>query len=143
MNSIENLFLLMKERNITAKQLSDGTGISQGNISDWKSGKTKPKIEALLKLSAFFGVSIDFILNNPYIIPERAELTGEVEHIHCDNCSEEYLFHLKDNIHEFSMGLKSILECLSFAEEQGAVPPLSTEWWTSIESSFPDFSKKE
>ena len=41
MNSIENLFLLMKERNITAKQLSDGTGISQGNISDWKSGKTK------------------------------------------------------------------------------------------------------
>ena len=51
MNSIENLFLLMKERNITAKQLSDGTGISQGNISDWKSGKTKPKIEALLKLN--------------------------------------------------------------------------------------------
>lgn len=66
MGDIDNLFLLMKERNITAKQLSNGTGISQGNISDWKSGKSKPTADALLKLSSFLGVSIDYLLNNDF-----------------------------------------------------------------------------
>ena len=77
------------------------------------------------------------------IIPEKAELTGEAEKIHCDNCSEEYLFHLKDTVHEFSIGLIDILECLHFAEEQGAVPQLPPEWWIRVENKFPDLSRRE
>lgn len=76
-------------------------------------------------------------------IPERAELTGEVENIHCDNCNEEFLFYLKDNVHEFSIGLIDILECLLFAEEQGAIPPISPEWWLQIERRHPDLSRRE
>mgnify|MGYP007083915063 CR=1 FL=1 len=79
-------------------------------------------------------------LNN---LPKKAELTGEAEEIHCDNCSEEYLFHLKDMVHEFSIGLVDILECLHFAEQQKAVPSLPPEWWISIEKRFPDFARRE
>lgn len=75
-------------------------------------------------------------------ISNRAELTGEVEKLHCDNCSEEYLFFLKDAFHEFSLGLVDILECLRFAEEQGAVPNLPPEWWININKRFPNFLNK-
>lgn len=62
--NIKNVFILMNKWNITAKQLSCATGISQGNISDWKSGKSKPQTEALLKLSHYFKVPVDFFLDN-------------------------------------------------------------------------------
>ena len=76
-------------------------------------------------------------------MPEKAELTGEAEKIHCDNCSEEYLFHLKDTVHEFSIGLINILECLHFAEEHEAVPHLPPDWWIRVENKFPDLSRRE
>ncbi len=76
------------------------------------------------------------MLENQNTISEQAELTGEVEKIVCDNCFEEYLFALKDNTHEFSIGLISILQCLAFAENEGAVPELPSEWWLEVKNHF-------
>lgn len=64
MTKIPNLFNLMKEKNITIQKLSNETGISQGNISDWKSGKSCPTVPALLKLSKYLHISIDYLLDN-------------------------------------------------------------------------------
>lgn len=69
-------------------------------------------------------------------IPEKAELTGEVEKILCDNCFENYLFELQDSDHTFFIGLRDILECLKFAEEQGGVPKLSPEWWLQVKFHY-------
>ena len=52
----------MRQRNITAKQLSEDTGISAGNISDWKSGRSKPSMEKVAILANYFHVSTDFLL---------------------------------------------------------------------------------
>lgn len=65
-------------------------------------------------------------------IPPEAKLTGDVEEILCTECYESYLFSLRDNDHEFSIGLIDILRCLKFAEEQGAVPPISEKWWIDV-----------
>jgi len=51
-----------------AKGLSDyavaaATGINASTFSDWKSGRSKPKLEKLLKLAAFFGVSVEVFTN--------------------------------------------------------------------------------
>lgn len=62
MVEINNIFLLMNEKGLTAKDLSEQTGISPGNISDWKSGRSAPKAEALVKIANFFNVSIDYLL---------------------------------------------------------------------------------
>lgn len=59
---IPKLFELMKERNITAKKLSDDTKISTGNISDWKSGRSTPSAERIVLLATYFGVSSDYLL---------------------------------------------------------------------------------
>lgn len=58
------LFELMKEKNISAKQLSLDTGISTGNISDWKSGRSKPSAAKLQILANYFSVSVDYLIGN-------------------------------------------------------------------------------
>jgi len=35
------------------------TGIAPSTFSDWKSGRSKPKIEKLLRLAEFFDTSVD------------------------------------------------------------------------------------
>lgn len=56
------LFELMAESGITQLKLSKETGISTGNISDWKSGRSSPKADALCKIADYLGVSVDYLL---------------------------------------------------------------------------------
>ena len=70
MANIQNLFEYMKEHNVTAINLSKATGISTGNISDWKKGRCLPSAEKLEKMADFLNISIDFLLgrtDNPEI----------------------------------------------------------------------------
>ena len=62
---MKNMFKLMKSRKITAYKLSADTKYSQGNICDWKHNRSVPNVSTLLKLSEYFGVSIDYLLDNP------------------------------------------------------------------------------
>lgn len=62
---MKNLFKLMKSRKITAYKLSADIKYSQGNICDWKHNRSVPNVSTLLKLSEYFGVSIDYLLDNP------------------------------------------------------------------------------
>ena len=40
-------------------KVSAATGIPRSTFTDWKQGRSKPKLEKLLKIAEFFGVSID------------------------------------------------------------------------------------
>ncbi len=62
MCKILNLFTLMQERKVSQKQLSEAIGFSSGNISDWKTGRSSPGIDALLKIADYFNVSVDYLL---------------------------------------------------------------------------------
>lgn len=62
MTKVPRLFDLMKENNITQKQLAEHIGASQGNISDWKSGKFVPSADKLVLIADFFNVSVDYLL---------------------------------------------------------------------------------
>lgn len=69
MLNLTNLFNLLEERGKTA-ELSKKTGISSGNICDWKSGRSKPSAETLVKISEALECSVDYLLgraNNPNI----------------------------------------------------------------------------
>ena len=39
--------------------VSAATGIPQSTFTDWKTGRSKPKLEKLLKIAKFFGVSVE------------------------------------------------------------------------------------
>lgn len=62
MTKIPRLFQILEERKISHKELSAATGISGGNISDWKSGRSKPSADKLRVLSDYLGVSVDYLL---------------------------------------------------------------------------------
>lgn len=55
---------LLNKNNKTAYQVSKETGISQTAFSNWKSGRSVPGIESLRKLSKYFGVAIEDLLDD-------------------------------------------------------------------------------
>lgn len=56
---------LLEKTNKTAYQVSKDTGIAQSVLSDWKNGRSKPKVDKIKILADYFGVSIDYFLDEP------------------------------------------------------------------------------
>lgn len=55
---------LLNERGITAYRVAKDTGLSPMVFSDWKTGKSKPKVDKLKILADYFGVSIEYFLED-------------------------------------------------------------------------------
>lgn len=55
---------IRKQCKMTMKELGREIGVAESTISQYETGKRQPDFETLLKLSDFFGVSVDYILNN-------------------------------------------------------------------------------
>ena len=53
---------LVKERGVTAYRVAKATGLAPTVFYDWKSGKSKPKVDKLKKIADYFGVTIEYFL---------------------------------------------------------------------------------
>ena len=53
---------LLAKTNKTAYQVSKDTGIAQSVLSDWKTGRSKPKLDKLLILANYFGVPVTYFV---------------------------------------------------------------------------------
>ena len=62
MVNLENLFKRITSQGLNAKKLSEMTGISTGNISDWKSGRSMPSAVKLDILADYLDCSVDYLL---------------------------------------------------------------------------------
>ena len=56
------MFSAHKVQRLTNKEIAQDLGISQSAMQYYKSGKTLPGAEILLKLADYFGVSTDYLL---------------------------------------------------------------------------------
>ena len=54
---------LRKEKNLSQQQLARATGLSQSAIAKLEKGRNEATASTLLRLSRFFGVSVDEMLN--------------------------------------------------------------------------------
>ena len=52
---------LRKMQNLSQRQLAEGIGTSQANVSRWEQGLNEPSIMECWKLADFFDVSIDIV----------------------------------------------------------------------------------
>lgn len=78
MANLNNLFIRINDLGLNAQILSKNTGISTGNISDWKSGRSMPTAKKLISIADFLNCSIDYLLgrtDNPEINNETIEKT--------------------------------------------------------------------
>ena len=62
MNIVERIWLLIEQRNISAYKLAKDVGLSTSHFSQWKSGKVKPSLEAVMIMADYFSVSVDYLL---------------------------------------------------------------------------------
>ena len=58
---LKNLFVEIRRKGSTS-QVSRDLDVSMGNISDWKNGRSVPNAVSLVKLAAYFGCSVDYLL---------------------------------------------------------------------------------
>ena len=61
----ERFLELLNKHQTTAYQVAKATGISQNTFSDWKKGRSTPKIDKMQKIADYFGVSVDYLLGKP------------------------------------------------------------------------------
>ncbi len=62
MSVINRILLLMEKENINARKLTRDLELSNSSITEWKKGKAKPSIEAVVKIAGYFGVTTDYLL---------------------------------------------------------------------------------
>lgn len=55
---------LLVKSNKTVYRVSKETGIPQSVLSDWKTGRSKPKVDKIKILADYFGVSIEYFLED-------------------------------------------------------------------------------
>jgi len=70
LDTIDKIFHLIKENKMTAMSFAESIGVSTGNVSDWKSRRSKPNIDTLPKIADYFDVSVDYLLgrtDNPKV----------------------------------------------------------------------------
>ena len=73
---------LRDERGVTDYAVAKACGFNQALFSDWKSGKSVPKIDKLQKIAKFFGVSTSYLIGEEkggyYLSPETAQIAQEL-----------------------------------------------------------------
>lgn len=50
---------LRDKKNVRDADVARATGIVQSTFTDWKKGESTPKLEKLIKIADYFGVSLD------------------------------------------------------------------------------------
>ena len=63
MDVVEKIDQLLADRGISAARMCRELGFSSGLYSQWRKRTQLPSAEKLRKISAYFGVSVDYLLN--------------------------------------------------------------------------------
>ena len=62
MPSYKKYAAIRDSKGISDYQVWKATGIATATLSDWKTGKSKPKADKLKKIADYFGVTIEYFL---------------------------------------------------------------------------------
>ena len=60
----DKIIKLRKKNGLTQEELADKMNVSRQAVSKWEGAQTIPDLEKILQLSAFFGVTTDYLLKD-------------------------------------------------------------------------------
>lgn len=63
--SYEVLEKLMQEHDERPADVSRATGVGQSTFSDWKRGKSFPKVDKLMKIASHYNTTVDVFMARP------------------------------------------------------------------------------
>ena len=55
---------LRDERKLTDYRVATETGVTKSTFSDWKSGRSTPKIDKIKKIADYFGVPLEYFYSD-------------------------------------------------------------------------------
>ncbi len=73
MDTIDKILQLVQESGLTAKEYAINAGLGAGNITDWKTGRSKPSVESLKKIAKYAGVQLEWLTGNSDFKTEQEE----------------------------------------------------------------------
>ncbi len=59
--TLSRIFKLIKENKLTAKEFANRAGVAGNSITDWKTGRSKPSVEALRKIAKKYKVQLEWL----------------------------------------------------------------------------------
>lgn len=59
--TVKRIFRIIRENKMTAKEFAQSCKLAQGNLTDWKTGRAKPSINALRKISKKYKVQLEWL----------------------------------------------------------------------------------
>lgn len=72
---------LLESRNIKTADVAKATGLPKSMFSEWKNGRSKPKVDKLILIADYFGVSLDYLVTGR--MPEFRENERLEELVSC------------------------------------------------------------
>ena len=128
----KRLMGLIEESKMDYRPLAKDIGISQGSLSKYSRSEAEPGLNALIKLSEYFGVSIDYLAGRVDVRSPRPDLQGAVDFT---GLSERVVQYLHEQSYDFtdllskilcdtlfSLALQSLLKTLE-ADREGFLTP--------------------
>ncbi len=149
-NKLSVIRELRKKRNLSMKELGKLIGVSESTISLYENGKRQPDYETLIKISNFFGVSVDYLLgqksdstnrdttftNNEKRLIEKYRLL--------DDYGQKAVNHMLDIEFERCSGLENEQEALYVARsgERGTIKKSKEKIDDTLSKLKPDTSEQ-
>lgn len=59
--TLSRILKIIKESKLTAKDFAKNAGIAGNSITDWKTGRSKPSVNALRKISKTYKVQLEWL----------------------------------------------------------------------------------
>ncbi|WP_213951553.1 helix-turn-helix domain-containing protein [Tepidanaerobacter syntrophicus] len=113
----ERIKHLREESRITQAELAKEIGVSPGNVGDWERGRAKPGFDALLALSRFFQISVDWLMTgedtsyHKEVYPEKIVLQRQdLELLPLSNEEREILMKFRTLTESEQLKLKKLLD---------------------------------
>lgn len=113
----ERIKHLREESKITQAELAKEIGVSPGNVGDWERGRAKPGFDALLALSRFFQISVDWLMTGEdrryqkKVYPEKIILLRQdLELLPLSNEEREILMKFRTLTESEQLKLKKLLD---------------------------------
>lgn len=110
---LDRITALIHELGLSCKQVCDDLGLANSTFSDWKRGKAKPSLNAVVMLAEYLGVSIDYLVHGK-------EFSGAV--VEFSNPSDESFL---SKLHTLTPDLQSKL--LSYMDGMIAAMPQGSD----------------
>lgn len=106
---------LMDLNNVSAYKMAKDLGFSRSVISEWKSGKSKPKSDKIQKIAEYFNVPVSYFYdeNSITIMPEyysRPEMMEIIDRAHGDPLLFEVIQGVSEMSREDLFVLRGLLQ---------------------------------